>query len=135
MFLVGSYSTFAGASKVETTKVKLVEKFGPHPKRANRWLDAHPPKEIDGDKYRSIVFVLPRNFRLSNDMVQAAIKRFKCDWQTAKFHVYREHLVDVIGNKADWLEFFPKEEEKKAPEAIDCGAAMPPVPEPEAVAT
>jgi hypothetical protein len=117
MFYVGAYSTFHGKDKVETTKVKLLEKFGPHLGRGKRWLDEHKPKEIDGEKYRAIVFVLPRGFRLSNDVVKMAIKRFKCDWQTAKFHVYRESLVDVVGNKADWDEFFPAEEKKEEPQA------------------
>lgn len=110
MFYVGAYTTFHGKSKVETTKVKLLEKFGPHRGRANRWLDAHKPKEIDGERYRAIAFVLPRGFRLSNDVVRLAVKKYNCDWQTAKFHVYREQLVDVIGNKEDWSEFFPSEE-------------------------
>jgi len=112
MFYVGAYSTFHGKDKVETTKVKLLEKFGPHLGRAKRWLDAHKPKEIEGERFRAIAFALPRGFRLSNDVVRDAVKRFKCDWQTAKFHVYREQLVDVIGNKEDWQEYFPAEEKK-----------------------
>jgi hypothetical protein len=121
MFYVGAYSTFSGNSKVETTKVKLVEKFGPHIGRGKRWLDEHKPKEIDGERYRAIVFALPPGFRLSNDVVKMAIKRFKCDWQTAKFHIYRERHVDIIGNKEDWQEFFPKEE---APKEADGGVIL-----------
>jgi hypothetical protein len=126
MFYVGVYSTFHGKDKVETTKVKIVEKFGPHAGRGKRWLDAHPPKQDGDDKYRAIVFVLPRGFRLSNDVVKLAANRFKCDWQTAKFHVYRECLVDVIGNKDDWQEFFPKEAPTEAqPNTQDGGYVLP----------
>jgi hypothetical protein len=106
MFYVGAVSSFKG--KTEPSNVTILEKLGHSQGRAKRFLDTHPPIQVNGALNRSIVFILTDNFRLRNDLIQLAIRQYKCNWPTAKFHLYREGALDVMGNKADWADIFPE---------------------------
>ena len=115
MFYVGVVSSFKGKPTAGESHCAILEKLGHSQGRAKRFLDEHTPVEINGVKNRSVVFVLPDSFRLRNDLIQLSIRQYKCTWQTAKFHIYREAALDVMGNKQDWLEMFP---EPKAAEPV-----------------
>lgn len=122
MFFVGVMSTFKGSKEKGDAKVLLLEKLGHSQGRAKRFLDTHPPLDVNGETNRSVVFVLPDNFRLQNDIIREAIKQYKCSWNTGKFHIYREAAKDVMGNKADWVELFPDEPSTATiPEDIQAG--------------
>jgi len=108
MFYVGVVSSFKGAPQAGGTRCLSLAKLGHSQGRAKRFLDTHPPVLVKEEKNRAVVFVLPEGFRLRNDLIQLAIRKYHCDWQTAKFHIYREAALDVMGNKADWLELFPE---------------------------
>lgn len=127
MFYVGVMSTFKGKKEAGGTSVLLLEKLGHSQGRAKRFLDTHPLIEVDGEKNRSVVFVLVDNFRLSNDIIREAIKQYKCSWQTAKFHIYREAAKDVMGNKADWVELFPDAPPTEGPptESVEQSIVVP----------
>jgi len=115
MFYVGVVSSFKGKAEAAGSQCLLLEKLGHSQGRAKRFLDTHPPIAVNGIQHRSVVFVLPDNFRLRNDIIQLSIRQYKCNWQTAKFHIYREAAGDVMGNKADWLELFPDEKSTADP--------------------
>lgn len=107
MFYVGIVSSFANKKEAVGVQCSVLEKLGHSLGRAHRFLNTHPPKEINGARQRAVVFVLPDGFRLRNDLIQLSIRQYKCSWEAAKFHIYREAAHDVMGNRADWLDLFP----------------------------
>lgn len=110
MFYVGVYCVYEGANKAGQSLVKVLDKLGPHPGRAERFLVEHPPTEKDGNKYRAMVLVLPPSFRLRNDVIASAVKAYRCDWQTAKFHCYRLAAVNVLGKQDVWSDVLAEAE-------------------------
>jgi hypothetical protein len=102
MFYVGVHASYEGADKARFTKVRLLDKLGRSAGRAERFLVNNPPVQKQGLLYRSMVLVLPPKFILRNDQIQVAIKAYQCDWQTAKFHVYRLAAVNVLGKQDVW---------------------------------
>lgn len=111
MFLVGAYAAYEGADKARFTKVRKLEKLGYSTGRAERFLKEHASKEFDGDRYRALVFVLPPKFILRNDIIRTTIKAYQCDWETAKFHVYRLAAVNVLGKQDVWADVLTAAEE------------------------
>ncbi len=116
LLYVAAYSSFSGKEKAEASLVTIIEKCGGSVGRANRFIDEHRPKVIDGVEYRAIVFVMPNGFVLRNDVIQLTMRQFKCDWQTAKFHIYRERAINVIGRETDWAGVIPKKAEDQTVE-------------------
>jgi hypothetical protein len=105
MFYVGAFTTFAGRTQPNGgVRVKLLEKLGKSKGRAIRFLKEHKRQDSDGATLRAVVFALSPRFILRNDAIQETIKRYKCDWATAKFHLYREHALDVVATKEEWPE-------------------------------
>lgn len=122
MFYVGVVSSFKGKAEAAGSQCVIIEKLGHSQGRAKRFLDTHPPLDISGVAHRSVVFVLPDGFRLRNEIIQLSIRQYKCTWQTAKFHIYREAAADVMGNKADWVDLFPEEQSTAAdPGSVQAG--------------
>jgi hypothetical protein len=115
MFYVGVVSSFKGKADGEGSQCAKIEKLGSSQGRAKRFLNEHKPVVIQGVKNRACVFVLPNGFRLRNDLIGLSIRQYKCDWTTAKFHIYREAAQDVVGNKQDWAEFFPEDDTATPP--------------------
>ena len=117
MFFVGTLSTFAGTNSVVPTRLKHMEKLGHSAGRAKRYLNEHKSFQNEDGLYRPVVFVLHNSFRLQNDIIRQTMKMFKCDWQHAKFHIYRMSALDVIGNPQDWKELVPQEQSTADPKA------------------
>lgn len=114
MFFVGVICRFNGMDQVEKAEVSLVEKLGRSKGRAIRFINDHPMRAgHSGVVWRALAFILPDRFRLSNDMIQDAMHRFKCDWQLAKFHCYREHSLDFMVKTTEWPDLIQKATEKK----------------------
>jgi hypothetical protein len=113
MFYVGVVSAFKTRAESADNVVFLLEKLGHSAGRARRFLDTHPPKQVgEADcpvLSRAVVFVLPEGYRQQNDLIRQAMRTYACDWVTAKYHVYRQAAVDVIGNRADWAGIAPDE--------------------------
>lgn len=102
MFYVGVYVNYNGANEASKAVVKKLEKLGHSIGRGERFLKQHPPK-IDGDlKFRAMVLQLPNGFILRNDVIQQTMRVYKCDWETAKFHVYRLSATNVLGKQDVW---------------------------------
>jgi hypothetical protein len=114
MFYVGVHVVYEGADKARFSKVRLLDKLGRAQGRAERFLVNNPPVEKQGLRYRAMVLVLPPKFVLRNDMIQAAVKAYQCDWQTAKFHVYRLAAVNVLGKQDVWADVMTAASEAEA---------------------
>ena len=102
MFYVGIVSSFASKTEAAKASCSILEKLGHSKGRAIRFLGSHTSYEREGVKHRPVVFVLPDAFRLNNQLIQLSMRQYKCTWQTAKFHIYREMAVDVLASKEDW---------------------------------
>lgn len=114
MFYVGVHVVYEGASKARFSKVRLLDKLGRSSGRAERFLVNNPPVEKQGERYRAMVLVLPPKFVLRNDVIQAAVKAYRCDWQTAKFHCYRLAAVNVLGKQDVWADVMTAASEAEA---------------------
>lgn len=114
MFYVGVHVSYEGSNKALFSKVRLMDKLGQSQGRAERFLVNNPPVHQDGLQYRAMVLVLPTKFILSNDMIRAAVKAYRCDWQTAKFHVYRLSAVNVLGKQDVWDDVLTAAKEAEA---------------------
>lgn len=115
MMYVGAYSNYRGTTHDGSQfRVRALEKLGHSKGRAERFLKQWRRQEqllLTEDRnghateiFRSIVFVLPENFRLRNDIVQGFCLSHKCEWVEAKFHVYRVWATDIMGKSDDWQE-------------------------------
>lgn len=114
MFFVGVVVSYEGANKARLAKVQMIDKLGRSAGRAERFLVNNPPV-VKGDlKYRAMVLVLPPKFILRNDIIQATIKAYRCDWQTAKFHAYRLAAVNVLGKQDVWSDVLTAANEAEA---------------------
>lgn len=102
MFYVGAFAHYNGARNITATEIRVLEKLGRSRGRAERFLNTHQPKEIDGKTYRAIVFVLGDGFLLRNDAIQLSARVHKCGWVVAKFHCYRLGATDAIGKQDVW---------------------------------
>jgi len=115
MLYVGAYVHFVGEEKSLQTKIRTIETLGHSRGRAERFLDSHPPIALtDGEHYRAIVFAMPEGFRLRNDVIKLTIRKYNCDWQTAKFHCYRLAAQDAIGRQDVWQDLHTKQQELQA---------------------
>ncbi len=124
MFYVGIVSSFASKAESAKASCSILEKLGHSKGRAIRFLDSHTSYEREGVKHRPVVFVLPDAFRLNNEVIKLSVRQYKCTWQTAKFHIYREMAVDVLASKEDWAEFFPAATEAGAPVVLPTETAV-----------
>lgn len=135
MFYVGTCSSFSNKKTAQDSRVSILEKLGHSRGRAERFLNDHPPVEINGKLHRAAVFCLPEGFRgLNNAFIKTAIKLYKCTWIEAKFHIYRETARDIIVNRAQWADLLPKEGDTAPPEepvsptaALDTNQVVAPV--------
>ena len=111
MFFVGAYTSFAGQKQAQGTQVLELDKLGRSRGRAERFLKTHPRKDLaDNTTFRAVIFALSEGFTLRNDSIREMMQRMKCDWATAKFHLYREAARDVVATRSEWPELNPNPE-------------------------
>jgi len=116
MLYVGTFTTFRGSEFARETQVNHVGILGRSEGRARRYIATYRPVSLGGPhEYRSMVFVLPNNFRLSNDAIKAAMHAFGCDWQAGKFHCYRLAAENIMANTADWAHIIPQATQLELP--------------------
>jgi hypothetical protein len=104
MFYVGVFAHYDGTDKASDARVTKLEKLGHSLGRGERFLNQHPPQEVDGRRYRALIFQMPDRFILRNDVIQKTMRVYQCDWQTAKFHCYRLAATNIFGKQDVWAD-------------------------------